>query len=211
MDLCPEVALGAAEAEDRAALLAHVERCAGCAAALRSMTEVADGLVALVPTIEPPDGFAERVLGTVRHATGRSSRTTLLRRAAARPVAVAAAVAAAAALSVGGWLVGEATAGSSSPVARAALESHGTHVGEVVLVQGAHPWISMTVQGGPVGAVVRCEVRDGRGSMVALGTFTLNEGYGSWAAPLPGGMTVRGAELVTPMGRVVALASFSTG
>lgn len=211
MDLGPEVALGAADAEDRAALLAHVERCPGCAAALRSMTEIADSLVALVPPMDPPPGFEDRVLSAVRPATGRPGRTSLLRRVASRPVAVAAAVAAAAVLSVGGWLVGGATTSPPSPVTRAALMAHGTQVGEVVLVQGAHPWISMTVQDGPVGPVVHCEVRDGRGSLVALGTFTLDEGYGSWAAPLPGGMTVRGARLVTPKGRLVALASFSTG
>lgn len=209
LELCPEVALGVAGAEDRAAVLAHIERCAGCATELRSMTDVADVLVTLVPSVEPPSGFEDRVLDRVRAGRVLNGRPTLVERLRSRPTKAVAAVASAAVLALGGWLVGQATSVHPSPVETAALVSHHAPVGEVVLVRGAHPWISMTTRTGTAASVVRCQVRETSGRLVTLGAFTVTGGYGSWASPLPKGVVVRGARLVTPGGQVLASASFS--
>ena len=209
-DLCPEVALGAASAEDRADVLAHVERCAGCAALLRSMTDVGDGLAALVPPMEPPPGFEARVLSAIRERGGRD-RPALGQRLRSRPLAVAAAVAAAVALAAGGWLVGETTSAPSSTAVTSALVSRQGAAGTVVLVSGVRPWISMTFHAGSTSGSVECEVQDASGRLVTLGTFPIVHGYGSWAGPLPQGTTVRGAWVVTPGGRMLAWSTISGG
>lgn len=207
VELCPDVGLGAAGAEDRAAVLAHVERCATCAATLRAMTDLGDGLCGLIAPIEPPHGFERRVLAGIRDAVPPDARPTLVQRLRARPLAVAAAVVVAVALALGGWAVGQTTSAPASAVVTAALVSHDQSAGKVVLVPGPHPWISMTVNLATSSAVVRCQVRDRAGRIVTLGTFSLDGGYGSWASPLPAGLMVKGARLTTPGGRVLASAS----
>lgn len=210
-DLCPEVALGAAGAEDRARVMAHVERCAGCAALLRSMTDVGDGLAALLPPAVPPPGFEDRVLSVLRESMTPSGRPTLSQRVRSRPLAVVAAVGAAAVLALGGWLVRVETSAPSSTAVTAALVSRQGPAGTVVLVAGAHPWISMTVHIGTASASVQCEVQDAGGRLVTLGTFPIVHGYGSWAGPLPQGTRVRGAWVVAPDGRMLAWATVAGG
>lgn len=210
-ELSAELALGVADATDRVAVLAHVEHCAGCATSLRSMTDVADGLAALLPPVTPPAGFDARVLHAITTASGGRPGPARLERLARRPiVAAAAAVVAAAVLGLGGWLVGEKAAAPSTPVETAALVSHRTTVGQVVVVPGPDPWISMTVHLQAASAVVRCEVREADGVRRTLGTFTIVDGYGYWAAPLPYGAAVRDATLVTSKGHVLATATLPT-
>jgi hypothetical protein len=204
LDLCADVALGIADAKDRADVLSHVERCTSCRSQLRSLTEVADGLTALVPPVPPPPGFEGRVLNAISTATASSPTSTFFARVRARPLAVAAAVVAAAAIGVGGWTLGRTTSAPSSTVVTASLWVKHTPVGEVMVVPGDPPWISMAVHLSVGDMVVRCEVRDEDGVLTTVGTFTIRRGYGYWAASLPYGLVVREAELVTPDGRVLA-------
>lgn len=208
--LCPEVALGAAEAEDRAEVLAHIEGCAPCAAGLRSMTDLGDALAGLVPPIDPPAGFERRVLDAVVGRIPPGLPLARWRRLRSRPLAVAAAAAVAVALALGGWAVGAGTASPGQTVVTAVLRSdHHQVAGQVVLVPGAHPWISMTVALRTRSGEVRCQVRGAGGRMVTIGTFAVVDGYGSWASPLPGGLIARSARLTTPGGRVLASAVLS--
>lgn len=211
LDLEAEVALGVADAEDRAAVLLHVEQCAACATSLRSLTEVTDGLVALVPPVPPPAGFEARVLASIAKPTEAPARPTLLERARTRPIAVAAAVALAALLTLGGWLVGETTSAPSASVVTAALVSARATVGQVVVLSGAHPWISMRVHVPANNALVWCEVQRDDGTLETLGTFTIVGGYGYWVSSLPNGTAVRAARLVMADGRVLATATIGTG
>lgn len=208
--LCPEVALGAAGAEDRADVLAHVERCAGCAALLRSLTDVGDGLAALLPPVEPPPGFEARVLRAIRERDALHRGRSLGRRLRSRPLTAAAAVVAAAVLGAGAWLAGEASRPATPSVVQGALQSSQGRAGEVVVVAGAHPWISMTVHAGTASTQVRCEIRDAHGRLVTLGTFPLLHGYGSWAGALPAGTEVRGAWVVLPGGRMLAWSTIAS-
>lgn len=211
VDLCAEVALGIADAEDRAEVLVHVEHCRTCRAELRSLGEVADTLVELVPPAAPSPDFASRtaqvVAGAARvRAAEEERRWWSVERL--RRVAVAAAVVVAAAVGAGGWLLGQTTSKPTSRVTSAALVSDRTAVGELMIVtSGEHPWISMGVHLKIGSTVVRCEVRGAHGAALTVGTFKIVDGYGYWASPLPSRFPVRAAELVTPAGRVLASAA----
>lgn len=210
VELGAEVALGVAGAEDRAAVLSHVEHCASCATSLQSMTDVADSLATAVPPATPPAGFEARVLGAITKAAAPVRRPTPWERLRARPVALAAAVAVASALGAGGWLVAESTSGPPGSVISAILVSHRTAVGQVVVVPGTDPWISMTVHARATSTLVRCDVEADNGTVRTLGTFTVVDGYGYWAAPLPHGTSVRAAMLVMPNGKLLATARFAS-
>lgn len=60
--LLPEVALGIASGEDRAAALEHLSICVDCRKALTEISATADDLLRLAPAVEPPAGFETRVL-----------------------------------------------------------------------------------------------------------------------------------------------------
>lgn len=207
-ELSTEVALGVAEAEERAAVLAHVEQCPACRAELQSMGELADALVGLVPASSPPMGFESRVVASVADSRRRSRK-----RRASRGVLAAAAAVLAALFAGAGWLVGAGTPHSSHPaspqVQTAALLAGGRPIGEVVVVKGAAPWLSMAVYGGDSGAQVRCEVKAPNGAVTTVGKFWLADGHGYWADSLPPGLTVRSAQLVLPNGRVLASATIA--
>src|SRR5918996_5343610 len=73
-DLAAELALGVASGIERARALQHMETCARCRREVAVLGEVADELLLLVPTREPPVGFESRVLARVSHPARRSSR-----------------------------------------------------------------------------------------------------------------------------------------
>jgi hypothetical protein len=67
----------------------------------------------------------------------------------------------------------------------------------------------MVVQPGHLTGKVTCRLELSGGRWVTVGTFTLNEGYGSWSARLWVNVkALRGAELVSQHGGVVATATF---
>ncbi|MEV6328610.1 hypothetical protein [Streptomyces sp. NPDC051909] len=57
-----ELALGVLPARERAAAVAHLDRCPGCRAYVQRLTAVGDGLLDLLPGAEPPLGFESRVV-----------------------------------------------------------------------------------------------------------------------------------------------------
>lgn len=70
--LIAEIALGIADAEQRAVALEHISKCLECGARLREATRLADGLLMLAPSEQPPPGFEERVLDELNsRSTGR--------------------------------------------------------------------------------------------------------------------------------------------
>lgn len=196
----PELALGVLDASERAGVLAHLAGCSSCQRELERLGEVADRLIALTPGVEPPAGFESRVL-----ATRRGPRRH-------RVVGLVAAAAFAVAVGVGGWAIG--SAGNRPPqVAPAAVQSaqlvhDGRSVGQVLVTSGPSRWISMAMSSsaGPSGWV-RCEVRESDGRTVDLGTFHVVDGYGYWAAALPGTAQVTAASVVDRAGRVIASAT----
>jgi predicted anti-sigma-YlaC factor YlaD len=205
-----EVALGIAAPEEVATVLAHVEHCASCRGRFRSLGEVTDCLVELVPTAEPPSGFESRVLSAFRE--GRPVKS--VRRDDRKLLQAAAVILVVVLVGVGGWLLGSATAGpgpgaTASRTMSAELTGRQGVVGLAIVDTGPEPWVSMAVQGALGQRTVRCQVQTTDHRVVTVGTFTVTDGYGYWAAPLPAGSTVRSAQLVSAAGRVLATARFN--
>jgi hypothetical protein len=63
--LIPEIALGVLHGRERAEALAHIEHCPACQHELLLMGDLADRLVELTPSAEPPVGFETRVLAAL--------------------------------------------------------------------------------------------------------------------------------------------------
>ena len=61
-----ELAVGAVSEPLRSDLLAHAASCPSCDLRLRELVAVADRLLLLAPSAEPPPGFETRVLATLR-------------------------------------------------------------------------------------------------------------------------------------------------
>ncbi len=212
LELCPELALGVADAEDRAVVLSHVESCRSCRDELASLSDVADLLSLLVPPVEPPRGFASHVVDALSLSSRPAPHTQRSRRARVRPLSVAAALVVAAAVGVGGWLAsGGGGVTPSITEQTAPLLSHHRRIGEVTMVPGKKPLITVAVDLRTSAAVVRCQVESEGGSWHTVGTFDLYDGRGYWAAPLPRGLSFRRAELTTARGRVLATASLGRG
>lgn len=205
-----ELALGLADAHERAGALAHLERCALCRAEIRQLSDVADALAAMAPPAEPPAGFESRVLDALAELKRPPSGWRFPLR---RVLQVAAALAAVGLIGGGGWLVGES--GSPPPtidaghLATAKLMSAGQPVGDVVVDDDGTPWMSMEVEmAGARGRYV-CQVVTAGGHTATVGFLQIVAGRGVWAAALPTGSAgLRAAQLVDARGRVLATASF---
>jgi hypothetical protein len=61
-DVAAELALGALTGRERAAAIAHVERCRACREDVRQLTAAGVRLLELLPPASPPAGFETRVL-----------------------------------------------------------------------------------------------------------------------------------------------------
>jgi len=61
-ELAPELALGTAVGDERAAALDHVRSCAMCRQVLAELTGTVDALLLSAPAVEPPAGFELRAL-----------------------------------------------------------------------------------------------------------------------------------------------------
>jgi hypothetical protein len=85
-ELAPELALGVTSGEERAEALTHLAGCAGCRRAVAELSEVADELLMLAPSQEPPAGFESRVLERIAPRRPKRRRLALW---IAAPVAAA--------------------------------------------------------------------------------------------------------------------------
>lgn len=79
-DVTAELALGALTGRERAAAVAHLDRCTACQENVCRLTVTGDELLGLLPVREPPAGFESRVLerlGLAALGRGPASRMTL--------------------------------------------------------------------------------------------------------------------------------------
>lgn len=186
-----ELALGVLPAEDRAGVMDHLEHCPACREYVHELTATSDALLDLVPGSEPPVGFEDRVIDRLGLSSGRRPRLRVRWR---RFALAAAAAAAGLALGGGGWVLG-ASVGRPTPVApivspvqprliTAQLAHAGQSFGQVYLYTGSSPWLYMAVDADGHSGTVRCQLQRADGSIVKVGSFTLNDdGYGSWGGP----------------------------
>ena len=61
-DVAAELALGVLTGRERAQALAHLDHCPSCREKVRQLTATGEGLLGLLPTVEPPAGFEARVM-----------------------------------------------------------------------------------------------------------------------------------------------------
>jgi anti-sigma factor RsiW len=220
-----ELALGTLTGRDRAQALSHVESCQRCSEDVEELSRAADDLLQVVaPEAEPPVGFEvrwlERLHDTQRQARDKRPTTSAARGARQRKgwlaITRARVITAAAAVCVliAGVGVGWAETHSSSPAVRPPLQATllsagGQPIGRVVASAGSPAWLFMVVQSGTLTGKLTCKVGLKGGRWEVLGQFSLDEGYGTWSAPLAVSVNVvQRAELVTSKGAVVASATF---
>ncbi|MEU9118784.1 hypothetical protein AB0C96_02805 [Streptomyces sp. NPDC048506] len=232
-----ELALGVLSGRERAEAAAHLDRCADCREYVEQLVLVGDGLLGLLPEVEPPAGFEARVARRLTEAqaardgreTGRAfaARRAGFRRSLRMRVAAAAAVLALG-FGFGSWALGTAiesvVAGPAHP-ARAwsgvlygqltgAAVGHRQPAGEVYVLPGKPGWVFMSADladaGIPYNGKVTCLLERADGTTIRLGDFTLHDGYGYWGASAPVNQaTLSGARVTSADGRVLATAHFT--
>ncbi len=82
-DVAAELALGVLTGRERAQALAHLDHCASCREKVRQLTATSEGLLGLLPSVEPPAGFEARVmdrLGLAAPAPGPARQASWISR-----------------------------------------------------------------------------------------------------------------------------------
>jgi hypothetical protein len=229
-DAAAELALGVLTGRERAQAMAHLEHCEACRESVRQLTLTGEGLLGLLPSIEPPAGFETRVLDRIglsapapapapapsrwtswlsalRPAPGQRNQLSRPRR-----VLVGAAVAVAVvAGGLGGWGLHNGTSAPAPTALNSAALVSVSHqsVGKIFLYRGHPQWVYMSVNMPSSQGTVICQVESRDGHFSTVGAFHLTNGYGYWGSPAPGNPgSVAGARLITPTGHVLATASF---
>ncbi|MGZ4559039.1 MAG: hypothetical protein ACXVGB_10330 [Mycobacteriaceae bacterium] len=203
-ELADELALGLLAGPVRARALAHANRCDACAAELRELTAVSDGLLGLLPGREPPIGFENRMMSRLGLAEKQRRHRTWF--GAAAVAAIIATV-----FALGGFALGSVNnPGSPAPTVLSATLTAGDHpVGSIYTATRSPSWVYMTIDTEQGTGTVSCQLQQRDGHLVTLGTFTLKDGYGYWGAPSPvDPATVVSARVVADDGTVIATADF---
>jgi hypothetical protein len=192
-----ELAVGALPEPRRSALLAHAAECASCAARLRALTDVADRLLLLAPSVEPPAGFESRVLARIG-----GSWTRHLPRALTAAAVVLALVA--------GVVLGRAGGDDGLRKASIVAASTGDAVGKVALVDEPHPHVLISLYEPRAGGGARsCELVLADGRRVDVGSWTYDEIKGGvWAAGIDDELLDAVSMRILDGDRVIARARF---
>jgi hypothetical protein len=86
----------------------------------------------------------------------------------------------------------------------------GQVMGQIVAFRGSPSWVFMNVGDSKYTGAIVCKLQVADGSTVASGTFHLHAGKGSWSKTIHVDISrLRGAELVTSSGKVVATATLT--
>jgi hypothetical protein len=205
--LAADLAIGIADGQERDAALRHAATCAECRLLVSELSSVADDLLLLAPSHEPPSGFASRTLARIAPSSPqprrRAARRVLRRAGGGRPwvarLAVAAAVAAALALGAGAVYQGTSgdrhladsyravlAQGHGSFFAAAPLQSPTGTLGSVFGYQGQPSWLFATLNlpaAQPERFNVQLITRDGK--HLSLGETILGGTRSTWGAQIP--------------------------
>jgi hypothetical protein len=181
--LAAELALGTVAGAERAGALDHLAGCAACRALVEELAGVADRMLLLAPVIEPPPGFESKVLARIGVAPVRELRPTRRRRL----LVGIAAVALVAAMSTAGatWLAGD----SGRPVGvRTALaaDNEGRWRCRAVVYGDKPTWlvVSLDRMDGSSNTYSVEALHAGNPTPVSVGSFTLDQGHGTFARPV---------------------------
>ena len=190
-DIAPELALGIAVGEERADALRHAARCSECRSYLDSLTEVADGLLLLVPDREPSVGFESRVLQAFDNPRRRS---WMGRHAVAVAAALVASVVAAGLMLVvtsedrstaASYRETLAIANGEYFSAAHLMAADGTRSGLVYIYQGDPSWVFVYVDAGADESRYTVELLTEAGDTIDIGYIEPSAGSGSWGRTTP--------------------------
>jgi Putative zinc-finger len=197
--LLAELALGIATGEERARALDHIAGCPRCRRCLAEVAEVADELLLLAPTAEPPIGFESGVLERLEAETRRRRRRRSQRPRWRRALApVAAALAAAAAALAGVYVATDDDRDAASAYRRALQQAHGSYFGALPLREpggrraglvfgyaGSPSWLFVLVQRNRGSGRWDIELQTKNGERIRLGSFEVDRGSGSLGRTIP--------------------------
>jgi hypothetical protein len=190
-ELAPELALGGIAGAERAAAVAHLARCEQCRGLVEELARVADNLLLLAPSVEPPPGFESRVLSRIavaaQPATARRGRRRVWLAAAAVAVVASLSAAGVAELrhSSDGRTGGTGTVAAAPAGVRTALvrDDNGRWTCRAVVYGDDPTWLVVSLdRNDGLNAAFSVEaVRAGSADAVPVGTFTISDGHGSLA------------------------------
>jgi anti-sigma factor RsiW len=209
-EVADELALDVLAGDVRAVALEHLDDCPACRATVEGLSETADALLFAHGAIEPPPGFADRVLARLaleRTPARRRPPRRLLVAAAAVVVALALAGVGVAALRSGGH--DEPVASGSDAHTVRLISASGEAVGDVSAYSGRESWFWMRVDHGVASGTYQCVLDVPGRPAIPIGALTVTDGTGAWGASLAiTAPNVRDARLVAPDGSTVATATF---
>jgi Putative zinc-finger len=191
----PELALGIADGEERAAALEHVVTCASCRRELDELSAIADDLITLAPQQEPPGGFEARVLDQFKLRQVPRSPTRLGTRRFAFAGALLAAVAATAVVMTASYSSDRRLASQY----RAALQGadgqyfqsaglrtpSGNSAGIVFAYQGSPSWLFYVMSGRHASGSYSERIVTRSGKTITLPPFRLVAASWGIATPVP--------------------------
>lgn len=83
-------------------------------------------------------------------------------------------------------------------------------IGQIAVYRGDPSWVFMNIEGSTYKGKAVCRIEADNGSTVASGTFEVDNGSGQFARAVRVDIKrLRSAEIITPLGTVVATALFS--
>lgn len=202
-DLAAELSLGILPGDQRAAVLAHLDGCPDCRTLVGKLSDTADALLLLAPEVDPPAGFAQRVIGDLKAP----------HRLRWRPVAIAAAAALILGLAVG-YVPRHVKPSRTGVTVQVASFVHtgGETVGGQVFARADQPtWVFMTVHDGGSGESYACELVLKDGTTVPIGQFSMHGGEGSWGRSVDVALDqVESVQLRDASGTLAATAALSS-
>lgn len=182
-ELAGELALGTISGAERARALDHLAGCAACRDLVDDLAGVADRLLLLAPVTEPPPGFESKVLARM----GVANPVRELRPRRRRLLVGVAAAALVAGLSTAGaaWMADEAQRPTEIRTALAA-DNEGRWRCRAVVYGEKPTWlvVSLDRTDGSSNAYSVEAVPAGDAAPVKVGTFSLEQGHGTFARQL---------------------------
>jgi len=171
----------------------------------------------------PDEGFVDRlhqelaeqadhrVLPLARQDSVRRRRRTAIAAIAAGLVLVGGTAAVTEAVDQGAVSPAAVPAPHGSSLRTGTFETaDGRVMGQIVVSRGKPSWVFLNVGGADYTGTIVCKLQVEDGSTVATGAFMLNGGKGVFSKAIPVDIgRLRGAQLVTPTGAVVASATFA--
>jgi hypothetical protein len=173
--LAAELALDELTGAERATALGHLSQCPECRAEVAELAAVADAVLLVAPSVEPPAGFESRVLARLAPPRSRSW------------VGRVAGIAAAAALlgGVAGFALARGDdATSTLPIAAVFHSASGEPNGSLVLLDGPDR-MTCVFEGERFGGDYAVEVELAGGEVTEVGRFTAAGPPWTWTVELP--------------------------